>query len=50
MDYKTLTSDNGLEFARLSDIETVTDTKAYFTHSYSSFEKGQILHRISVLF
>lgn len=38
--FKTITSDNGLEFASLSDIEKDTDTKIYFTHPYSSFEKG----------
>lgn len=38
--FKTITSDNGSEFATLSDIEKDTDTKVYFTHPYSSFEKG----------
>ncbi|MGL5244050.1 MAG: IS30 family transposase [Sarcina sp.] len=38
--FKTITSDNGLEFADLTSIEDYTDTKVYFTHPYSSFEKG----------
>ncbi len=38
--FKSITSDNGSEFADLSTIETETNTKIYFTHPYSSFEKG----------
>ena len=38
--FKTITSDNGSEFATLSDLEQVTDTNIYFTHPYSSFERG----------
>ena len=38
--FKTITSDNGLEFADLATLENFTDTKVYFTHPYSSFEKG----------
>jgi len=38
--FKTITGDNGSEFANLSTLETETDTKVYFTHPYSSFEKG----------
>ena len=38
--FKTITSDNSSEFANLSTLETETDTKVYFTHPYSSFEKG----------
>lgn len=38
--FKTITGDNGSEFADLSTLETETDTKVYFTHPYSSFEKG----------
>jgi transposase, IS30 family len=38
--FKTITGDNGSEFAKLSDIENETDTAIYFTHPYSSFEKG----------
>lgn len=38
--FKAITGDNGSEFVDLSIIESETDTKIYFTHSYSSFEKG----------
>jgi IS30 family transposase len=38
--FKTITGDNGSEFASLSALEQVTGTKIYFTHPYSSFEKG----------
>ena len=38
--FKTITSDNGLEFSSLSRIENSTETKVYFTHPYSSFERG----------
>lgn len=38
--FKTITGDNGSEFANLSIIEHDTDTNVYFTHPYSSFEKG----------
>ena len=38
--FKTITGDNGSEFADLSTLEQATDTKVYFTHPYSSFEKG----------
>jgi IS30 family transposase len=38
--FKTITGDNGSEFADLSSIEAKTETQVYFTHPYSSFEKG----------
>jgi len=38
--FKTITGDNGSEFADLSNLEVDTDTDVYFTHPYSSFEKG----------
>ena len=38
--FKTITGDNGSEFADLSTLEADADTKVYFTHPYSSFEKG----------
>jgi IS30 family transposase len=38
--FKTITGDNGSEFADLSRIEKDADTKIYFTHPFSSFEKG----------
>lgn len=38
--FKTITADNGLEFAELSSLETEADTKVYFAHPYSSWERG----------
>lgn len=38
--FKTMTADNGLEFANLSKYEAL-GTKIYFTHPYSSWERGQ---------
>lgn len=38
--FKTITSDNGQEFTELSQLEETTTTKVYFTHPYSSFERG----------
>lgn len=38
--FKTIIGDNGSEFADLSTLEADSDTKVYFTHPYSSFEKG----------
>jgi IS30 family transposase len=40
--FKTLTTDNGSEFARLSELESGTDTKVYFAHPYTSCEKGSV--------
>ena len=37
--FKTITADNGSEFAELSALET-TSTQVYFTHPFSSWEKG----------
>lgn len=38
--FKTITGDNGSEFADLSSIENWGDVNVYFTHPYSSYEKG----------
>ncbi|WP_390622689.1 hypothetical protein [Clostridium argentinense] len=35
-----MTGDNGSEFAELSSLKTDTETMVYYTHPYSSFEKG----------
>ena len=37
--FKTVTADNGSEFAKLTELEKY-GTKVYFTHPYSSWEKG----------
>lgn len=38
--FKTITTDNGSEFAFLSSLEEDTETKVYYAHPYSSYEKG----------
>ena len=38
--FKTITSDNGSEFSDLHELESKWSTKVYFTHPYSSFERG----------
>ncbi len=38
--FKSITSDNGSEFAYLSCLEKEVGTKVYFTHPYSSYERG----------
>jgi len=38
--FKTITSDNGSEFAELSNLEQKNDTLVYFTHPYTSSERG----------
>lgn len=38
--FKTLTADNGSEFASLSRLETYTTTQVYFAHPYASWERG----------
>ena len=40
--FRTITTDNGSEFARLAELERGTSTKVYFTHPYTSCEKGSI--------
>ncbi len=38
--FKTITSDNGMEFACLAETLKEVSTKVYFTHPYSSYERG----------
>lgn len=38
--FRTITADNGSEFARLTEIEAPNGTQIYFTHPYSAFERG----------
>ena len=39
---KTITTDNGSEFADFKYIEKHIDTQVFFAHPYSSWEKGRI--------
>lgn len=38
--FRTITADNGSEFARLHEIEELNATQVYFTHPFSSYERG----------
>lgn len=38
--FKSITSDNGSEFSELASLEDQYNTKIYFAHPYSSFERG----------
>lgn len=38
--FKTVTTDNGSEFSRLSELEELTETLVYYTHPYTSCEIG----------
>ena len=40
--FKSLTSDNGSEFASLSELEKVSNILVYYAHPYTSWEKGSI--------
>lgn len=40
--FKTITTDNGSEFSRLSELESVATTLVYYAHPYSSWEKGSV--------
>ena len=40
--FRAITTDNGSEFSRLSELENGTQTKVYFAHPYTSCEKGSI--------
>lgn len=38
--FKAITCDNRLEFAEQTSVEINMENKVYFTHPYSSFERG----------
>ena len=40
--FKTITTDNGSEFATLSGLEDLSKTLVYFAHPYTSCEKGSV--------
>lgn len=40
--FKTITTDNGSEFANLSALEETSKTLVYFAHPYTSCEKGSV--------
>lgn len=38
--FKSITADNGSEFSELPELEVTTNTKVYFSHPYTSSERG----------
>ena len=40
--FRSITTDNGSEFSRMAELEAGIGTKVYFTHPYTSCEKGSI--------
>ena len=40
--FKTITTDNGSEFAALSNLEAVSKTLVYYAHPYASCDKGTV--------
>lgn len=40
--FKSITTDNGAEFSLMSDLEKLSNTLVYFTHPYTSCEKGSV--------
>ena len=46
---KTLTYDNGLEFAFHKEVAEMTKAKSYFTRPYTSQDKGTVENRIGVV-
>ena len=40
--FETITTDNGSEFALLSDIEKTAETLVYYAHPYTSCDKGAV--------
>ncbi len=38
--FKTITTDNGSEFSRLSELEELAEALVFYTHPYTSCEKG----------
>ena len=43
--FGAITTDNGQEFSRLSELENGTQTNVYFAQPYTSCEKGSIENR-----
>ena len=40
--FKTITTDNGSEFADLAELEKMSDTLVYYAHPYTSCDKGTV--------
>ena len=44
--FKTITTDNGSEFADLANLEQVSKTLVYYAHPYTSCDKGTVERHI----
>lgn len=47
--FRTITTDNGSEFSRLSELEKLSETLVYYAHPYASYEKGSIENHNRIL-
>ena len=47
--FRSITTDNGSEFSRLSEVEQLSDTLVYYAHPYASCEKGSIENHNRIL-
>ena len=47
--FKTITTDNGSEFSRLSELEELSETLVFYTHPYTSCEKGTNEHHNGII-
>lgn len=47
--FKSITTDNGSEFADLSNLEQVSKTLVYYAHPYTSCDKGSVEGRIELI-
>ena len=46
---RSITYDNGAEFARFEEVENASKSKAYFCHPYSAWEKGLVENTIGLI-
>ena len=47
--FKTITTDNGLEFSSLGSLEKISKTLIYYAHPYAAYEKGTIERHNSLI-
>ena len=47
--FKSITTDNGSEFADLSNLEQVSKTLVYYAHPYTSCDKGSVESRTGLI-
>ena len=47
--FKSITTDNGSEFADLSNLKQVSKTLVYYAHPYTSYDKGSVEGRTGLI-